>query len=196
MIYPISLTEFIEKQMTFYQIENNEKNFRKIYKKYQRTLISLGFWEKAETKLVVKSKTKVFNKNEIETLKKATAVYFLKLSKCDKAILDKIKEDNWSNIFNNSDKNDHSKLNTNDIYNSPITQSELITVMLTTLFEEKYTIDTALWAEDKNFCNKLYKYDDPVVQTEFINSYEYIIRNNRLSNTQNYVKKNLKKINK
>jgi len=196
MIYPISLTEFIEKQMTFYQIENNEKNFRKIYKKCQRTLISLGFWEKAETKLVVKSKTKVFNKNEIETLKKATAVYFLKLSKCDKAILDKIKEDNWSNIFNNSDKNDHSKLNTNDIYNSPITQSELITVMLTTLFEEKYTIDTALWAEDKNFCNKLYKYDDPVVQTEFINSYEYIIRNNRLSNTQNYVKKNLKKINK
>lgn len=189
MQYPISLTEFIEKQMTLYQIENNEKNVRKIYRKCQRTLIALGFWEKAETKLVVKNKTKVFNENEIETLKKATALYFIKLSKCDKAILDKIKEDNWSNIFNNRDKNDYSKLNTNDIYNSPITQSELITVMLTTLFEEKYTIDTKLWAEDKNFCNKLYKYDDPVVQTEFINLYEYIIRNNRLNNTQNYVKK-------
>lgn len=181
MIYPISLTEFIEKQMTFYQIENNKKNFSKIYKKCQRTLISLGFWDKAELRLVKKSKTKFFNKNEIETLKKATAEYFLKLSKFDKSILDKIKEDNWTNLFNNSDKN--------NIYNSPITQSELITVMLTTLFEEKYTIDTKLWAEDKNFCNKLYKYDDPVVQTEFINSYEYIIRNNRLSNTQNYVKK-------
>ena len=33
MQYPISLTEFIKKQMTFYQIENNEKNFRKIYRK-------------------------------------------------------------------------------------------------------------------------------------------------------------------
>lgn len=186
MQYPISLTEFIEKQMTFYQIENNKKNFGKIYRKCQRTLISLGFWEKAETRIVKKSKTKFFNENEIETLKKATAMYFIKLSKFDKSILDKIKEDNWTNLFNNNDKN--------NIYNSPITQSELITVMLTTLFEEKYTIDTKLWAEDKNFCNKLYKYDDHVVQTEFINSYEYIIRNNRLSNTQNYVKKNLKKI--
>lgn len=144
--------------------------------------------------MVKKSKTKFFNKNEIETLKNATAEYFLKLSKFDKSILDKIKKDNWTNLFNNSDKNDYNKLDKNDINNSPITQSELITVMLTTLFEEKYTIDTKLWTEDKNFCNKLYKYDDPVVQTEFINSYEYIIRNNRLSNTQNYVKKNLKKI--
>ena len=193
MIYPISLTEFIEEQMTLYQIENNEKKFSKIYKKCQRTLISLGFWEKAETRIVKKSKTKFFNENEIERLKKATAEYFLKLSKFDKSILDKIKEDNWTNLFNNSNKNDYNS-NKNNIYNSPITQSELITVMLTTLFEEKYTIDTKLWAEDKNFCNKLYKYDDPVVQTEFINSYEYIIRNNRLSNTQNYVKKNLKKI--
>lgn len=189
MQYPISLTEFIEEQMTFYQIENNKKNSHKIYRKCQRTLISLGFWEKAETRLVVKSKTKVFNENEIEILKKATAVYFMKLSKFDKAIFDKIKEDNWTNLFNNNNKDNCNKLDKNDINNSPITQSELITVMLTTLFEEKYTIDTALWEEDKNFCNKLYKYDDPVVQTELINSYEYIIRNNRLRNTQKYVKK-------
>lgn len=189
MQYPISLTEFIEKQMTFYQIKNNEKNFSKIYKKCQRTLISLGFWEKAETRIVKKSKTKFFNENEIETLKKATAEYFLKLSKFDKSILDKIKKDNWTNLFNNSNKNNYNKLDKNDIYNSPINQSELITVMLTTLFKEKYTIDTKLWAEDKNFCNKLYNYDDPALQTELINSYEYIIRNNRLSNTQNYVKK-------
>lgn len=32
MQYPISLTEFIEKQMTFYQIENNEKIFLKFIK--------------------------------------------------------------------------------------------------------------------------------------------------------------------
>lgn len=181
MLYPINLTQFIEEQMTVYQIENNKKNFSKIYKKCQRTLISLDFWDKAELRLVKKSKIKFFNKNEIETLKKATAEYFLKLSKFDKSILDKIKEDNWTNLFNNSDKN--------NIYNSPITQSELITVMLTTLFEEKYTIDTKLWAEDKNFCNKLYKYDDPVIQTEFINSNEYIIRNTRLNNIKNYIKK-------
>lgn len=189
MLYPANLTEFIEKQMTLYQIENNKKNFSKIYKKCQRTLISLGFWDKAEIRLVGKSKTKFFNKNEIETLKKATAEYFLKLSKFDKAKFDKIKEDNWTSLFDDGDEDDYREVDEDHIYNLPVTQGELITAMLTTLFEEKYTIDVALWAEDKSFCNKLYKYDDVVAQTEFINSDEYIIRNKRLSNTRNYVKK-------
>ena len=189
MQYPISLTEFIEKQMTLYQIENNKKNFSKIYKKCQRTLISLGFWDKAELRLVGKSKTKHFEKEVIEKLKKETAAYFLKLSKFDKAKFDKIKEDNWTSLFDDGDEDDYRELDEDHIYNLPVTQGELITAMLTTLFEEKYTIDVALWAEDKSFCNKLYKYDDVVAQTEFVNSDEYIIRNKRLSNTRNYVKK-------
>lgn len=189
MLYPANLTEFIEKQMTLYQIENNKKNFSKIYKKCQRTLISLGFWDKAELRLVGKSKTKHFEKEVIEKLKKETAEYFLKLSKFDKAKFDKIKEDNWTSLFDDGDEDDYRELDEDHIYNLPVTQGELITAMLTTLFEEKYTIDVALWAEDKSFCNKLYKYDDVVAQTEFINSDEYIIRNKRLSNTRNYVKK-------
>lgn len=189
MLYPANLTEFIEKQMTLYQIENNKKNFSKIYKKCQRTLISLGFWDKAELRLVGKSKTKHFEKEVIEKLKKETAAYFLKLSKFDKAKFDKIKEDNWTSLFDDGDEDDYRELDEDHIYNLPVTQGELITAMLTTLFEEKYTIDVALWAEDKSFCNKLYKYDDVVAQTEFINSDEYIIRNKRLSNTRNYVKK-------
>lgn len=189
MLYPANLTEFIEKQMTLYQIENNKKNFSKIYKKCQRTLISLGFWDKAELRLVGKSKTKHFEKEVIEKLKKETAAYFLKLSKFDKAKFDKIKEDNWTSLFDDGDEDDYRELDEDHIYNLPVTQGELITAMLTTLFEEKYTIDVALWAEDKSFCNKLYKYDDVVAQTEFVNSDEYIIRNKRLSNTRNYVKK-------
>jgi putative uncharacterized protein orf8 len=189
MLFPANLTEFIEEQMTLYQIENNKKNFSKIYKKCQRTLISLGFWDKAELRLVGKSKTKHFEKEVIEKLKKETAAYFLKLSKFDKAKFDKIKEDNWTSLFDDGDEDDYRELDEDYIYNLPVTQGELITAMLTTLFEEKYTIDVALWAEDKSFCNKLYKYDDVVAQTEFINSDEYIIRNKRLSNTRNYVKK-------
>lgn len=189
MLYPANLTEFIEEQMTLYQIENNKKNFSKIYKKCQRTLISLGFWHNAETRLIGKSKTKFFYKNAIDKLKEATGDYFLKLSNFDKSKFDKIKDDNWTILFDDSDEDDYRELDEDHIYNLPVTQGELITVMLTTLFEEKYTIDVALWAEDKSFCNKLYKYDDVVAQTEFINSNEYIIRINRLKNPSNYVKK-------
>lgn len=190
MLYPANLTEFIEKQMTLYNIENNKKNFSKIYKKCQRTLISLGFWDKAEIRLVGKSKTKFFKKEEIEKLKEATADYFFKLSKFDKSKFDKIKKDNWNNFFDYGDEDDYRELDEDHIYDLPVTQGELITAMLTTLFEERYTIDISLWSEDKSFCNKLYKYHDDVIeQTKFINSDEYIIRHQRLSNTRNYVKK-------
>ena len=194
MLYPKNLTEFIEEQMTLYNIENNKKNFSKIYKKCQRTLISLGLWDNAEIKLVGKSKTKHFKKEIIEKLKKETADYFLKLSNFDKAKFDKIKEDNWASLFedgNFEDEDEYREYDEEDLfYSLPVTQGELIAAMLTTLFEEKYTIDTATWAADKSFCNKIYKYgNDAGAQTEFINSDEYIIRSTRLKNTRNYVSK-------
>lgn len=90
MVYPISLTEFIEKQMTFYQIENNEKNFGKIYKKCQRTLTSLGFWEKAETRIVKKSKTKFFNENEIKSNHKEVQLTNIPITNANKDFIDQI----------------------------------------------------------------------------------------------------------
>lgn len=194
MLYPANLTEFIEEQMTLYKIKNNKKNFSKIYKKCQRTLISLGYWDNAKIKLIGKSKTKHFEKEVIENLKKETADYFLKLSNFDKSKFDKIKKDNWTNLFkdeNFENQDEYRAYDEEDLfYSLPVTQGELIATMLTTLFEEKYTIDTATWAADKSFCNKIYKYDnDTEAQMEFINSDEYIIRSTRLKNTRNYVTK-------
>jgi hypothetical protein len=191
MLFPANLTEFIEEQMTLYQIENNKKNFSKIYKKCQRTLISLGFWDKAELRLIGKSKTKHFEKEVIEKLKKETAEYFLKLSKFDKAKFDKIKEDNWAILFDDGDEDDYREIDEEEYqYSRPIQRSQIVGLMLQTLFEEKYTLDLATWQRDSDFCNKIYKFGDDVgAQTEFINSNEYIIRINRLKNPSNYVKK-------
>lgn len=191
MLYPANLTEFIEEQMTLYQIENNKKNFSKIYKKCQRTLISLGFWDNAETRLVGKSKTKFFYKNAIDKLKEATGDYFLKLSNFDKSKFDKIKDDNWTILFDDGNEDSYREIDEEEYqYARPIQRSQIVGLMLQTLFEEKYTLDLATWQKDSDFCNQIYKFGDDVgAQTEFINSNEYIIRINRLKNPSNYVKK-------
>jgi hypothetical protein len=191
MLYPANLTEFIEEQMTLYQIENNKKNFSKIYKKCQRTLISLGFWDNAEIRLVGKSKTKFFYKNAIDKLKEATADYFLKLSNFDKSKFDKIKEDNWAILFDDGNEDYYREIDEEEYqYSRPIQRSQIVGLMLQTLFEEKYTLDLALWQKDSDFCNQINEFGDDVgAQTEFINSNEYIIRRNRLKNPSNYIKK-------
>ena len=194
MLYPANLTEFIEEQMTLYNIENNKKNFSKIYKKCQRTLISLGFWDNAEIRLVGKSKTKFFYKNVIDKLKEATADYFLKLSNFDKAQFDKIKKDNWTSLFDDGNEDYYREVDEEEYYYSrPIQRSQIAGLMLQTLFEEKYTLDLATWQKDSDFCNQIRKFGDDVgAQTEFTNSNEYIIRYNRLKNPSNYIKKKLK----
>lgn len=191
MLYPANLTEFIEEQMTLYNIENNKKNFSKIYKKCQRTLISLGFWDNAEIRLVGKSKTKFFYKNAIDKLKEATADYFLKLSNFDKAQFDKIKKDNWAILFDDGNEDYYREIDEDEYhYARPIQRSQIAGLMLQTLFEEKYSLDLATWQKDSDFCNQIYKFGDDVgAQTEFTNSNEYIIRSERLKNPSNYVKK-------
>lgn len=195
-----SLNDFIENQMTLYSIENNKKNFSKIYKKCQRTLINMGIWENAETILVGKNKTKTFNENQINELKKETSDYFLKLSKYDKATFDKIKEDNW-NEFLESVNSDYDYLddfeeigneteNRERSYASPkVQKANVMFVMLASIFKMNFKLDLRTWQEDLEFCDKLYQIENPEEQVEFISSDEYIIRKNRLSKKSNYVSK-------
>lgn len=193
-----SLNDFIKNQMTLYNIENNKKNFSKIYKKCQRTLINIGFWEKAKTILIGKNKTKIFDENQISQLKKETSNYFLKLSKHDKAKFDKIKKDNWNNFFASINENydylNDTKIepdkNIKNTYSSPkVQKGDIMFIMLASIFEINFKLDLKTWQEDLEFCDKLYLIENPEEQVEFISSDEYIIRNTRLRNKANYVTK-------
>lgn len=183
----ITLNEFIENQMTLFNIKKDEKNKIKIYKKCQRTLTDLGFWQSAEIIPVGKTKAKIFTPNQINELKKATSSYFLKLSNYDKAEFEKIKQENWANFEAsiNDDEDDNEEIEIS--FTTQIKNSDIFQLMLTTIFEQHFKINYKLWSEDLAFCNKLYSIEDYEEQTEFISSDEYIIRNNRLKNKRSYV---------
>lgn len=194
-----SLNDFIEKQMTLYDIENNKKNFSKIYKKCQRTLINMGIWENAETILIGKNKTKIFDENQINELKEETSNYFLKLSKYDKTKFDKIKEDNWNEFFE-SISTDYDYLDDlveipeiediNNTYFPPkVQKADIMFIMLASIFKIHFKLDLRTWQEDLEFCNKRYQIKNPEEYVAFISSDEYIIRKNRLSKKANYVTK-------
>lgn len=183
----ITLNEFIENQMTLYNIKKDEKNKIKIYKKCQRTLTDLGFWQSAEIIPVGKTKAKIFTPNQINELKKATSSYFLKLSNYNKAEFDKIKQENWANFEASINDDEHDNKEIEISFTTQIKNSDIFQLMLTTIFEQHFKINYKLWSEDLSFCNKLYSIEDYEEQTEFISSNEYIIRNNRLRNKRSYV---------
>ena len=95
-----TLIDFVEKQMTLYNIEKNEINRKKIYKKCQRELEKLEFWQNAPTIIVGRNKTKTFNLGQINILKYKTENYFLKLSPFDKKEIEEIIKQNIEDFEN------------------------------------------------------------------------------------------------
>lgn len=74
-----TLTQFIDEQCTKLDLPKNEKTLIKIRAKFTRTLKELGIWDKAETKIIDRSRTKVFTNKELYKLHKAVTPYLLKL---------------------------------------------------------------------------------------------------------------------
>ena len=58
MVRLTTLTEFVEEQLTKFDIPNTEKNHNKLRIKFTRTLKELGIWNEAETKLIGRKHTK------------------------------------------------------------------------------------------------------------------------------------------
>lgn len=189
MLKEISLKQFVKEQMTLYNIEDNKNNEKKIYKKCQRELEKLKYWQNAKNKIIKKNKTKLFNSNQLNELSYLIGDYLLKLSNFNKEEFNKIKIENEKIIDNyyqdiNNEKNENYEYD--DFPKSILKDSDIIKLMIQTLFEEKYTINTQLWQEDLTFCRDNFL-DSLVDELNFINSNEYIIRNRRLNNPSSYI---------
>lgn len=196
-----TLIQFIEKQMTLFNIENNKKNVKKIYKKCQRELEKLNFWEEAPKILIGKNRTKTFTLGQINILKHNTEDYFLKRSPYSKEEFDKIIKHNIENfekeiglLSENTEIIDEFDEFSN--FTKPeISKSQIIELMITTLFTENYEINFKLWNDDLTYIHQTEYITSPVELHEFTCQTEFLIRNNRLKNPIAYVSKKKKTIN-
>ena len=65
MLNKISLSVYVEDILNEFNISDDELTFKKIRKKYQRELQKMGYWDKAETKLDGRTKTKFFYEKDL-----------------------------------------------------------------------------------------------------------------------------------
>lgn len=183
-----TLTDFIEKQMTLYNIEKNETNQKKIYKKCQRELEKLKFWQNAPTIIVGRNKTKTFNIAQINLLKSKTENYFLKLSPFDKNKIEEIIKKNIEDYEKELElgfKKENEEIE--EFYSPKIKKNDILEVMITTLFNEKYKIDLKSWQEDLDYIHQSEYISSPLEYHEFTCQNEFVIRNERVKNPISYV---------
>lgn len=148
-----TLTEFVEEQLTKFDIPNNEKNHNKLRIKFTRTLKELEIWDKAETKLIGRKHTKVFTHQQLQMLYAEVEPYLLKNSNIDKEGLEEHRRqhEEYLEYMHDRTQEDYIKEQEEAQYQPPtVTKNEAMEVMITALFEKFFEpLDLKQWNNDK-----------------------------------------------
>lgn len=180
-----TLTQFIEEQLTKFQITNTEKNQNKLRIKFTRTLKDLNLWDNAETRLIGRKHTKVFTHRQLQMLYSKVEPYLLKLSSINKEDLKAYRKDLKEHIEKVQEWDEEKeKQEIQESYYSPpvVTRNEAIEVMITALFEKHFEpLDIKKWNDDKALI-----YFTDIMDMDDISAYQ---ANRRLDNpVSSYVK--------
>lgn len=155
MLKETTLTQFIEEQLTRFEIQDTEKNRNKLRRKFIRTLEELEFWENAKTVLIERNKTKVFTPQQLQQLYNEVEPYLLKHGNIDIGELEEYrrKYDEYLEELHSMTQEDYMKLQAESQYEPPkVTQKEAMNVMVTALFEKFFEpLDIEQWNDDKAF---------------------------------------------
>lgn len=160
----IALSTYVEDTMDIFEIPNNKSNFARIRKKFQRELDKMGVWQKAETKRIGRSKTKLFSENDLLSARLSITNYLLKNGNIDeeryKSYKDDFKNpDNFSPAIMEKKKEEKEFLEMCGIYE--VTHQQKINLMIEAIYKVFYEdIDIELWNSDKA-TGSLANFDDP-----------------------------------
>lgn len=154
-----TLTQFVQEQIERFSIEETPKTINKIRIKCTRVLKDLHIWDNADTQLIGRKQTKVFDRKQLEILYREIEPYLLNLSNIDlddyndyltkhKEYMDKILEGNYDDYIDEEQ------------YMAPrVTKEEMRDVMIEALFNLYYEpLDIKQWEKDK----ALTFYTDPI----------------------------------
>ena len=181
----LTLSQFIEQQLKIYGVQSNEQNRKKIYlnlrAKFTTELKKLGIWQKAETKLIGKTQTKVFTPEDLRKLAKNTHDYMTKFAIKQSGLSQKEVQDRKKKNQEELQKDYEYQLAHGydvDPYGpeqGKALHDSLNDLMLKALFDKFFTMtedQKAQFAQDRG-----YAYYDP---EELANSELYVLAKNRL----------------
>lgn len=191
-----TLSQFIDEQVTKFNIKNTEENQKSLRVKFTRELKKLGIWQNAPTKLIGRKHTKTFSWQELQILYQRVEKYLLKRSNLD---LEKLKEfrENNARYFEHIHNIDYDKIREEELAeqympDSRVTEKEKINLMIEALFYQFFGgINFEKWKQDKEIIDYLDINDE-----EEMNRIDVFQASTRLNNpVQSYVieKKETKK---
>lgn len=147
-----TLTQFIDEQLTRFEIPDTEKNQMALRIKFTRTLQELNIWDNAETQLIGRKHTKVFTAEQLQTLYYKVEPYLLKRSNIDQEELKAYRQEYEKTLeaINNMTFEDHKKQMESVQYEPPqVTRRDAMEVMITALFEKFFEpLDVEQWNDD------------------------------------------------
>lgn len=155
MVNKISLSTYVEYIMEEFGIPKNKANFVKVRKKFQRELDKKGLWEKAETKLDGRTKTKIFSENDLFYARLSIRDYLLKNGNIDKAkyyaYLDSIDDYLESRFEEPKEESREEKEN-----RVKVTHQEILDLKIDAIFKIFYDdIDIEQWNSDKIYVDEI-----------------------------------------
>lgn len=160
MVNKISLSTYVEYIMEEFGIPKNKANFVKVRKKFQRELDKKGLWEKAETKLDGRTKTKIFSENDLFYARLSIRDYLLKNGNIDKAkyyaYLDSI-DDYLESRFEEPKEESREEKENREKYNRvKATHQEILDLKIDAIFKIFYDdIDIEQWNSDKIYVDEI-----------------------------------------
>lgn len=160
----IALSTYVEDIMDIFEIPNKHSNFARIRKKFQRELDKMGVWEKAETKRIGRSKTKLFSENDLLSARLSITDYLLKNGNIDEEKYKAYKDDfnnpdNFSTVRMLEKEEEKEFLRMCGIHE--VTHQEKLNLMIEAIYKVFYEdINIELWNIDKA-TGSLANFDDP-----------------------------------
>lgn len=174
-----TLSEFIEEQVTKFNLTDTKETEKKLRVKFTRELKELNLWENAKKIHNGKVYTRVFTEDDLKKLSESVEKYLVKQSPIDYATYMEFKESSKKHIefMRNYTYEDMENDISSSIYDKPaITKEEKMEVMITALFEKYFTpLDMDLWERDDSIIH----YTD-INDTATMETAEYISANLRI----------------
>lgn len=178
-----SLPSYIEELSTKFFFK--EKDKIAVRAKLQRELKDMGLWQKAETAIIGRNKTKLFTNEQLEKLYQRTEGYLLKKSNIDgldHQQIESIRKRNKKMLEHfNFDRIEEEKIG---YQFATVTRVERIEFMLEAIFDRFFApINIKQWEEDKQL------YELTVDETHDFDDIDFILAKHRLKNRIKYYTK-------
>ena len=161
-----TLSDFIEEQITSFELSDTNKIKNKLRTKFTRTLKELDFWDNAKTQIFGRNKTKVFTQSQLNQLYEQEKNYLTKLSNIDQKNFEEFKKEYHDYLDNRIDyqEKEISEEEYERSHIKKVSDIDKMQIMIEAIFNRHFVLDEQKWNQDLEtefYASAVDNLDDP-----------------------------------